>query len=143
MKLGLTIGIVSFVFLSVGSIFGYKYIIYGDSLSWMTILTWTPLMLLFCFSNGILEEILYRGLFLKKFESILNFPVANLLQALVFASIHLGVTYTANSFTFLGVTFILGLVLGWIIKKTDSLIPAILLHAGCDFMVVLSIFSNI
>jgi uncharacterized protein len=143
LKIGLIIGISSFVLFALGSVFIAKYLFYGSVLTWSAVLLWLPWILLFCFSNAILEEVLYRGLFLKKYESFFNFHVYNLLQALVFASIHIGVTYTSESLIFLGITFLLGLLFGLLTTKTNSILASILFHAGTDFIVIIGIFANL
>jgi membrane protease YdiL (CAAX protease family) len=143
LKLGLIIGISSFIVFAMGSVAIAKYLFYGSFLTWSAVLSWLPWILLFCFSNGILEEVLYRGLFLKKYEYFFNFHVYNLLQALVFASIHIGVTYTSESLIFLCITFLLGLLFGLLTTKTNSLLASILFHAGTDFIVIIGVFANL
>ena len=71
-----------------------------------TVVAWVPWILIFIFSNAIMEETVYRGLFLKKFNEFFSPTIANLLQAIVFASIHFGVYYTTDSILFVIVTFI-------------------------------------
>ncbi|MBN2154687.1 MAG: CPBP family intramembrane metalloprotease [Candidatus Lokiarchaeota archaeon] len=141
--LGLIIGFSGFFVFAIGAVFIAKYLFYGSALTWSAVFTWLPWILLFCFSNGILEEVLYRGLFLTRYEPFFNFHVYNLLQAIIFASIHIGVIYTSESLMFLGITFLLGLLFGLLTKKTDSLLASILFHAGTDFVVIIGIFVNL
>jgi len=40
-------------------------------------------------------------------------------------------------------TFVLGMVAGYVMRKTDSIIGPILIHAGTDIPIFIGIFSNI
>jgi uncharacterized protein len=69
------------------------------------------------------------------------------LQALIFSLSHsvagIGITqYTTYISVLVGATFILGLVLGYFMRRTDSIIGPILLHAGTDIPIFIGIFSN-
>ena len=55
------------------------------------VIQWAPWILLFVLSNGFFEELMFRGLFLKKFEPLVGPRLANLLTALIFAIGHGGV----------------------------------------------------
>ena len=101
-----------------------------------------PWILVFVFSNAIMEEILFRGLFLKYFESILGFGLANGLTALLFSLAHLQVTYVTSMLAFLVVVFFLGMLLGDTMQKTRSIIGPVLIHAGADVMLILPMFSG-
>ena len=52
-------------------------------------------------------------------------------------------TYTSDSSTFFVIVLILGLAWGYIIQRTDSLLAAILFHAGADVVLVIGFFSNL
>jgi len=99
-------------------------------------------------ANGIGEELLYRGIFLKKYEPLLGSNSSNLLQAIIFSLNHTvagsgNITYTPFTAGFVLFTFLLGLAWGYMMRKTDSLIGSILFHAGSDIPVFFGIFSNI
>jgi len=94
-------------------------------------------------SNGVREELWFRGLFLKKYESILGVDASNFLQAIIFSQAHLGSQYTPFLLIFLVITFFLGLAFGAVMQKTESLLGAVLFHAGTDIPAVLGYFSNI
>ncbi|MCX6649892.1 MAG: CPBP family intramembrane metalloprotease [Candidatus Bathyarchaeota archaeon] len=104
------------------------------------VIGWAPWILVFVLSSGLLEESMYRGLFLKKYEALLGPRAANFLQALVFCSIHLSVAYTPEPYAFVALTFFLGLAWGWVAQRTDSLLASVLFHAGTDIPIILSIF---
>lgn len=100
-----------------------------------------PWIFLFCFSNGLLEELHFRGLFLKKIEAFLGKHLANLCVALFFALMHAPVQYTSDIVPFLFLTFFLALGWGYLIQKSDSLWGAVVSHAGGDFLVIAGILS--
>lgn len=104
---------------------------------------WLPWLLLFVLANGAMEELLFRGLFLKKFEPLLGEFLSILTIGVVFTALHFGVSYTSDQFLFMGILIGLALLFGTVIQKTKSLWPAILFHAGMDISVMLGIFSNL
>ena len=93
------------------------------------------------FLNAIREEILFRGLFLKKYDTFLGGDTSNVLQAIIFSLAHLSAQVTPFTFVYLILSFFLGLAFGGVIQKTDSLLGAILFHAGADIPVIIAVFS--
>jgi membrane protease YdiL (CAAX protease family) len=67
------------------------------------------------------------------------------LTALVFGATHLGATYvtTAQMILFSLVTFLLGLVNGYVMLKTGSIWGSMLFHAGYDLLVVIPILVTV
>ena len=122
---------------------GAILLFYGTALTVERFIIWLPWILIFVLSNALLEELLYRGLFYEKYRKFLGFNLFNLLQALVYSLMHFGVSYTSESLIFLGITFALGLLYGYIILKTDSLLGSILFHAGTDIAIIIGIFSTL
>jgi membrane protease YdiL (CAAX protease family) len=96
--------------------------------------------LIFVLANGTLEELLFRGLFLRKLEPFVGKFLSNLLTALVFTVLHRGAFYTSDEAIFLAVTFPLALVWGYVMQKTDGIWGSILFHAGMDIPIILGIF---
>jgi len=145
LRLGLIIGLTTFlIFLATSvpaatALFGAR----GQNLTSENLISWTPWVAVFVFSNGVREELWFRGLFLKKYKSMLGVDASNFLQAIVFSSAHLGSQFTTFLFIFLVITFFLGLAFGAVMQKTDSLLGAVLFHAGTDVPVILGYFSNI
>ena len=143
LKLGLIIGLGGFTVFIVFSFLGAILLFYGTVLTWQKFIEWLPWTLMFVLSNGLLEELMYRGLFFKKYRQILGYNLCNLLQALIYSLMHFGVSYTSESLIFLVITFALGILYGYIIQKTDSLLAAILIHASTDIAIILGIFSTL
>lgn len=70
----------------------------------------------------IVEEVVFRGLLLGGMARHISFGWSNLVQALLFAAIH----NDAPRFLFY---FAMGLLTGMLVRRTGSLVPAIMLHA--------------
>lgn len=101
-----------------------------------------PWILLFVVSNGFMEELVFRGLFLGRYEPLLGKWLAIVSTALAFTLAHMQVTYTADLLGFLLVLFGLSIAWGWLMQKTGSLWGSALFHAGADLLIILPIFSN-
>ena len=107
------------------------------------LLSLTPWILLFVFSNGFMEELLFRGLFLKRYEPFLGKGLSNLLTAVVFALTHIQVTYAAQMLQFLLIVLVLSLIWGYLIQKTESLWGAALFHAAGDCLIIFAAYASI
>ncbi len=104
---------------------------------------WLPWILSFVLANGFFEELMFRGLFLRKFESLLGAGLANLLTAFVFAVGHAGVTYSEDVLAFVIITFVFALIWGYLMQKTGSLWGSALFHAGADTLIMIGIFAGV
>ncbi|MHB1485034.1 MAG: CPBP family intramembrane glutamic endopeptidase [Saccharofermentanales bacterium] len=138
----LTIGIVAFLVCVAGSVFMAK--IFGaQNLTLAKIWPWIPWILIFIFGNALNEELLFRGLFLKKMNPFAGRFLSNLAIAIPFTLHHTGVTYTNDTLMFLAYLLPLALVWGYIMQKNDSIWGSVLFHAGTDIPVILVIFSQL
>jgi membrane protease YdiL (CAAX protease family) len=143
LKLGLIIGAITFIIAAAGSIPTATFMFKGEGLTIARVIPWIPFVLLIVLANGISEEILFRGLFLRKLEPFFGKFVSNFLVALVFTVLHKGSTYTSDQYLFLVILTPLALLWGYIMQKTDSVWGSILFHAGMDIPIFLGIFSNL
>lgn len=80
----------------------------------------------------IVEELIFRGLILQGFRRNYNGYISVFFSALLFALFHL------NPWQF-PATFVLGLVLGWIMLRTNNIFLVILGHSINNMLVLLSI----
>jgi membrane protease YdiL (CAAX protease family) len=80
----------------------------------------------------VVEELIFRGLILQGFRRNYKAFTAVFMSALLFALFHL------NPWQF-PATFVLGLLLGWIVIRTNNIILAIIGHSINNFLVLLSI----
>lgn len=141
LKRGLIIGIIAFVAaaalsIPMGSLFGIQDVTAAK------IWAWLPWILLFVITNAFMEELLLRGLVLRKLEPFTGKWIAVILAAIVFISPHLTVDYTQSMLIF-GLTLIpLALAWGWIMVSTDAIWGSFLFHAGMDIPIILGIFSQ-
>jgi membrane protease YdiL (CAAX protease family) len=142
LKQGLIIGLIAFAICVAGSIpMAFLMFKTGD-LSFTRILTWIPWILISVLANAAQEELLFRGLFLRKLQPFLGNLLSNILIVFVFTLLHKGVTYSSNDYIFLAILIPLGLAWGYIMQKTDSVWGSILFHAGTDIPIFLAIFSG-
>ena len=101
-----------------------------------------PWILLFLLSNGLMEELLYRGIFLKGYEPFLGKGLSIILTAVVFTLMHTQVTYAAQMIQFLVIVLVLSLIWGILIQKSDSLWGAVLFHAAADCLIIFGAFAS-
>lgn len=142
LKLGLIIGLIAFFIFAAGAI-PMANLFKAQNLSLARIIPWIPWVFIFVLANGTMEELLFRGLFLRKLQPFFGRFLSNFLVAFVFAGIHLWTSYASDERIFVAVLFPLSLALGYIMQKTDSVWGSILLHAGMDIPVILGVFSNL
>lgn len=107
------------------------------------LLSLSPWILVFVFANGFNEELLFRGLFLKRFQPFLGAGLSNLLAALVFTLVHVQVTYVSDLVQFLAILLPLALVWGFLMQKTDSIWGSALFHAGADCIIIFGIYASV
>lgn len=106
------------------------------------LLSLSPWITVFVLANGFNEELLFRGLLLKRYQSFLGAGLSNLLAALVFTLVHVQVTYVADLVQFLVVLFPLALIWGFLMQKTDSIWGSALFHAGADCIIIFGIYAS-
>ncbi len=106
------------------------------------LLSLAPWILTFVLTNGFAEELLYRGLFLKRYEAFLGKGASNLLAASAFTLLHVQATYVPELAVFLLVLFVLALAWGWLMQKSGSLWGSALFHAGADCLLIFGIFGT-
>lgn len=142
LKLGLIIGLAAFFVFAAGAV-PMASLFNAQNLTLSRALPWIPWVLIYVLANGAMEEMLFRGLFLRKLEPFVGSFLAIFLLAFIFTGLHSWVSYTADNRIFLAVTLPLALALGYIMKKTDAVWGSILLHAGMDIPIMIGIFSNL
>jgi membrane protease YdiL (CAAX protease family) len=102
----------------------------------------TPALLVVSLSNAFEEEFMFRGLFLQKYGLFFGPQIANVLQAIVFASAHVGVTYTPNFLIFVALLIVpLGLFGGYLMRATNGVITPGIFHGAVDMGIYLAFLS--
>jgi len=102
-----------------------------------------PWVLIFVASNALMEELLFRGLFLGRYEPVIGRWPAVISTGLAFTLAHMQVKYAPELVVFLVVTFGFSIAWGWLMQKTGSLWGSALFHAGADLLIILPIFSSL
>ena len=92
-------------------------------------------------ANGFMEELIFRGLFLEKLNLMFNHHLSILLTSVCFALPHIVVQYQSNVLLFTGICFVLGMLCGYAMHYTRSIIAPTLIHAGADLMIMVPIFA--
>lgn len=128
------------IIFSVLGIFLYPQFLHRTSLTFFNLSYLLPIFILFAISNAFVEETFFRGGAMAVLSNKMPFWVANLIQGVLFAAIHLFNPMSRNLMLFVGLTFLLGIFWGWLTRSTKSLIPAIVLHIVADFFVAFSLF---
>jgi uncharacterized protein len=142
-RFALIIGLIVFLAVAAISIPWAKWQYQTGDLSLGRVIPWIPWILIFVLANGLNEELLLRGLFLRKLEPFLGPFLSNLCMAIPFTMLHFGVDYTQNILLILALLLPLGLALGYVTQKTNSIWGAWLIHASVDIAVVLALFSQL
>ena len=101
-----------------------------------------PWILVFVFANALMEELLFRGLFLSIATKVMGIHYAALATALVFAAAHLTITYTSDVPVFLVILVGLGLVWAYLMIWSRSLWGSVVFHAGADLMILGGILQS-
>lgn len=98
-----------------------------------------PWITIFALANSFMEELWFRGLFLRKYQVFLGTAGALWLTALSWGLFHLVADYFSGGqlVMFVAVDVLLGLAYGWITQRTDTLWGAVLAHAAADAFLML------
>ncbi len=99
-------------------------------------------ILVFVFANGFMEELVFRGIFLEKLNSLFKPVWSIILTSICFAAPHLTVNYSPNVLFFSMIVFVLGLMCGYAMHYTRSIIAPMLIHAGADLMIIVPVFAS-
>ncbi|MEK3660129.1 CPBP family intramembrane glutamic endopeptidase [Paenibacillus sp. FSL F4-0236] len=92
---------------------------------------------------GITEEIVFRGFLLRKLMDSFRFWIANTVTALLFVSIHFPIWFYKGLFEFpyilssILTVFVLGIIFGFVYKKSNSLWSVIIIHSLYNLLVLL------
>ena len=108
------------------------------------IVAWLPSMIVFAGLNSLMEEIMFRGLFLSRFEPLFGPRGSLALISVIFALFHvallpfMGLETTVAFVSFL---FLQGYAWGYTIQKSGSIWGAVIAHAVADVLFVLAAFG--
>jgi len=103
-----------------------------------------PWILVWAFANSLMEELWFRGIFLKKLNPLLGATATCVVTSLIFSIPHAGATYISpmEMIVFPIIVFGLGVVNARVMLKTDSIIGSLLFHAGYDLLVIIPVIVS-
>ena len=103
-----------------------------------------PWILVWVSANSVMEELWFRGIYLRELEPLLGSRATALVTSVVFGLSHLGATYVSpvERFGFPIIVFALGLVGARNMQKSDSVWGSVLFHAGYDLIVILPVVAS-
>ena len=138
LRLGLTAGVLGFAaFACIAAVQAM-----GSGLHWAVVASALPWISIFVFSNAFMEELWFRALFLKKLEPLVGGTTAIVCTALVFALVHISSSYVIDIVLFLVALMALGLLWGWLMRKSESIWGSVLIHAGADVLVMMGFLAG-
>ena len=102
-------------------------------------------LLLFVFANSVMEELWFRGIFLKRLEPLIGVKLSVIVTSIAFGASHVSATYAfpGGGLVFGVVVFALGAIGAYSMYKTESVIGAVLFHAGYDLLVLIPILESL
>ncbi len=89
------------------------------------------------------QEVQFRGMLLGALERTMSPRWANAGQAAVFGLAHLAISYGGPEAPFVPITFLVGLAFGWLVRRTNSLWPAVIIHAVADIALQFGIVQGL
>ena len=102
-----------------------------------------PLQVPACALQAFTQELQFRGMLMGALETVAPRWTGNLAQATLFGLAHIAVQYAGPQPVFVPVTIVLGLVLGRMTQRTESLWPAIIIHAVAVLAATVVVFSGL
>jgi len=93
-----------------------------------------PWVLLFSLANGFMEELWFRGLFLRHFAAVVGIIGSIIVTAIVFTLSHAAASYMdpTEAILFQVIIFPMALLFAYLMHKSDGLWGSALYHAGSD-----------
>lgn len=93
-----------------------------------------PWAVIYSLANSLMEELLFRGLFLDKMKAVVGPWGALILTSIIFTVMHSAASYLniIEAMIFQVVLLPMALLLGYLMQKTENLWGATLYHAGSD-----------
>ena len=104
-----------------------------------------PWIVAFAALNAVMEELWFRGIFLRACAIGMGGVLAVLVTAIVFGAAHVGATYVSagQQLLFASLAAGLGIILALAMRWGDSLWGAVLLHVALDLVVVFELVESV
>ncbi|HUY25529.1 MAG TPA: type II CAAX endopeptidase family protein [Candidatus Saccharimonadales bacterium] len=94
-------------------------------------------------TQAIAQEIEFRGVLLGALERQQSRLVALVTQALIFGVAHIAVQYQGPADSFIPIVILLGLIWGWMTQRSNSILPAAVVHVVAELFLVAAIVSGL
>jgi membrane protease YdiL (CAAX protease family) len=94
-------------------------------------------------TQALAQEIQFRGVLLGALERQQSRRVALVTQALIFGVAHIAVQYQGPADSFIPIVILLGLIWGWMTQRSNSILPAAVVHVVAEFFLVATIVSGL
>jgi len=94
-------------------------------------------------TQAIAQEIQFRGVLLGALERQQSRRVALVTQALIFGVAHIAVQYQGPADSFIPIVILLGLIWGWMTQRSNSILPAAVVHVVAELFLVATIVSGL
>jgi len=110
-----------------------------------SLLAAAPWIAVFVVANAAMEELWFRGVFLRPYEAGIGWAGTLAVTALAFGVSHMNATYfeSAVGLVFGAGVIVLGLILAWAMRWADSLWGAVLFHMGMDLLIILPVARSV
>lgn len=141
LRLGMGIGWLVFFFLAPAS-----FMFASQRFTSMETLTAAMVWgLIFSFANAFMEELWLRGIFLKRFASVVGEKGSVWITSSIFATMHSFAYYfMPEALPFFALnTLALGLACGYLMIKSDSIWGPVVIHAAADFFLFVAVLANV
>jgi membrane protease YdiL (CAAX protease family) len=94
-------------------------------------------------TQAIAQEIQFRGVLLGALERQQSRPAALVTQALIFGVAHIAVQYQGPADSFIPIVILLGLIWGWMTQRSNSILPAAVVHVVAELFLLATIVSGL
>jgi membrane protease YdiL (CAAX protease family) len=94
-------------------------------------------------TSAIAQEIQFRGVLMAGLERHHSRGSALLAQALIFGVAHIAIQYQGPADSFIPVVILLGLAWGWMTQRSNSILPAAVVHVVAELFLVATIVSGL
>jgi membrane protease YdiL (CAAX protease family) len=93
-----------------------------------------PWALLFSLANAMMEELWFRGLFMRRLIPLIGVVGTILVTSIIFTVMHAAASYMnpSEAILFQVIIFPMALLFSYLMHKTDSIWASVLYHAGSD-----------
>lgn len=94
-------------------------------------------------TSAIAQEIQFRGVLMSALERQHSRWAAVVCQALIFGTAHIATQYQGPADSLIPIVILLGLIWGWMTQRSESVLPAAVVHVVAELFLVATIVSGL